>query len=71
MLALELGPKKFIRQYEERVRTLLEIVMALSDRPTLEEVHDLRVAARRIQTMRRLLPRSVRRSLISKRSDLV
>ena len=70
-MMLELGPKKFVRRYQAEVRALLEITKAILDRPTPKEVHDLRVAARRIQTMRRLLPRGVRRSRVSETSGLV
>jgi len=41
---------------------LLEMVSDLPDRPSPDEIHDLRVIVRRIQVIRRLMPRSARNS---------
>jgi len=70
-LALKVGSREFARRYHEKARGLSDIARGLSDRPTPGEVHDLRVAARRVQVMRRLLPRKVRVSQASRRFDLV
>ena len=46
------------------------MIADLPGRPSPDEVHDLRVAARRIQVMRRLMPRSVRSAQDSKTFNL-
>lgn len=71
MSAPKIGSKEFVRRYGQKARQLLEMASGLSDRPTPDEIHDLRVTARRIQVMRGLLPRSIRISEASKTSDLV
>jgi len=71
MAALKIGSKEFERRYRAEAKELLGLASGLSDRPTSEEIHDLRVATRRIQVMRRLLPRSVRASQTSRRFDLL
>ena len=71
MAALELAPKKFGRRYEERAKELLELASGLPDRPTPDDIHDIRVTARRIQVMRRLLPGRIRGSQASSRFDLL
>ena len=68
---MKVGSKEFARRYREKAKELLEIARGLSDRPSPEEIHDLRVTARRIQVMRSLLPRGVRMSQISRRFDLL
>ena len=69
-LALKVGSREFARRYHEKARRLFDTARVLSDRLTPGEVHDLRVAARRVQVMRRLLPRKVRVSQASRRFDL-
>jgi CHAD domain-containing protein len=50
----------FARRYGERTGLLLTLARELPGRPTADQIHDLRVTARRIQVMRRLLPRELR-----------
>lgn len=71
MAVLRIGSREFERRYHERAEQLFDIVGSLSDRPSPEEIHDLRVAARRFQVVRGLLPRRVRISVSSKRFALV
>ena len=66
MAPLRVGRKSLAKGYTDRTGTLLKMVSDLPDRPSPDEIHDLRVAARRIQVMRRLLPRSARDSQDSK-----
>jgi CHAD domain-containing protein len=71
MAALKVTSKEFGRRYREKAKELLDIASGLSDRPTPNEIHDLRVTGRRIQVMRRLLPRRSRMSHTSRRFDLL
>ena len=71
MAALKVTSKEFERRYREKAKELLDIAGGLSDRPTPDEIHDLRVTGRRFQVMRRLLPRRVRTSQASRRFDLL
>jgi len=66
MAALRVGRKSLAKGYADRTGALLKMVSELPDRPSPDEIHDLRVTARRIQVMRRLMPRSVRNSQDSK-----
>ena len=66
MAALKVGAKAFERGYGERTKALLDLAKGLPDRPTASDIHDLRVTARRIQVMRRLLPGAVRGSQSSR-----
>ena len=59
-MALTVGKSVFLRNYSEKTRALVEIARFLPDRPNPEQVHDLRVTIRRLQVLRRLLPREVR-----------
>jgi CHAD domain-containing protein len=59
--------KQFARRYRERTNVLLSFASELPDRPSPDQIHDLRVTARRLQVMRRLLPRELRSSEESKR----
>jgi CHAD domain-containing protein len=68
--ALKVGAKSFERCYRERSRSLLELAKTLPNRPSGAEIHDLRVTARRIQVMRRLLPRAVRTPQTSKQFEM-
>jgi CHAD domain-containing protein len=70
MARLTVGRKSFERSYRARVRALLELGNGLPDRPSASDIHDLRVIARRVQVMRRLLPRSGRSSQASRHFDL-
>ena len=70
MVALRVGRKSLTKGYADRTGTLLKMISELPDRPSPGEIHDLRVAVRRIQVMRRLMPRSVRSSLDSKAFNL-
>ena len=71
MAALKTGSKDFARRYQEKAKQLLELARGLPARPPPDDIHDLRVTARRIQVMRSLLPRGVRASQTSKRFDLL
>jgi CHAD domain-containing protein len=71
MALLKIGPAEFERRYREKAKDLLYLANGLSDRPAPGEIHDLRVTARRIQVMRKLLPKSVRALQTSKRFDLL
>jgi CHAD domain-containing protein len=61
----------FLRRYGERTKALLELSGNLPDRPTPEQIHDIRVTIRRIQVMKRLLPRYIRNSQGFRRFGLV
>jgi len=69
-LAIRIGRKSFMREYRTRTNALLQLAGSLPDRPSASQVHDLRVLVRRIQVMRRLLPREARGSHESARFDL-
>ena len=71
MASLKIGSREFESRYREKAKGLFDMARALSERPTPEEIHDLRVTARRVQVMRRLLPRKVRILQTAKRFDLV
>jgi len=66
MAGLRVGRKSLANGYAARTWALLKMACDLPDRPSPDEVHDLRVAARRIQVVRGLLPRRVRSSQDSK-----
>ena len=70
MADLRVGGKSLAKGYADRTGTLWKMVAHLPDRPSPDEIHDLRVAARRIQVMRRLMPRGVRDSQDSKTFNL-
>jgi len=70
MAALRVGRKSLAKGYADRTGTLMKMVADLPDRPSPDEIHDLRVASRRIQVMRRLMPRNVRNSQDSKTFSL-
>ena len=70
MAALRVSRKSLVKGYAERTGAVLKIAADLPDRPSPDEIHDLRVAARRIRVMRGLMPRSIRVSPDSKRLDL-
>ena len=71
MTALKVGRRTFLRRYGERTKALLEMAGNFPDRPTPEQIHDLRVMIRRIQVIKRLLPRHVRVSLGFQKFGLV
>ena len=66
MAALRVGRKSLSKGYADRTGALMKMVTDLPDRPSPDEIHDLRVATRRIQVMRGLMPRKVRNSKDSK-----
>ena len=70
MAALRVRGDTLRRKYRDETRTLLRITTRLPGRPTSDDIHDLRVAARRTQVIRRLLPRPVRESQASKGFNL-
>ena len=69
MAALRVGRKSLRKGYADRTKSAQNLAASLPDRPSPDEIHDLRVAARRIQMTRRLLPRRMRASPDSKRFD--
>jgi|GEM_PF-7028397 len=71
MAAVRVKPKTFEKRYKARAKALADLASTLPDRPSPDEIHDLRVTIRRIQIMRRLLPRTIRMSQTSKHYDLV
>lgn len=71
MAAIRVSSSRFGRRYEEYAKELIEFASGLPERPTPKDIHDVRVTARRIQVMRRLLPRAVRTSQASRHFDLV
>ena len=71
MAALRVTRKSLQRRYGASANELLRLAVRMPGRPTPDDIHDLRVTARRIQVMRRLLPAEVRQSQASKRFDLV
>ena len=62
MANLKVGTKAFVRSYRQRTRRVEGLARRFSDSPSPEEVHDLRVAARRAQVLFRLLPKELRKS---------
>jgi len=68
--ALRVGRKSLEGQYREKTKALLGLAADLPSRPTPDQIHDLRVTARRLQMMRRLLPREVRGSQSFKSNGL-
>jgi len=62
MAALRVGRRSLEGQYRDKTKALLELAVDLPVRPSSDQIHDLRVTARRLQMMRRLLPREVRGS---------
>ena len=70
MSPLRVSRRSVQRRYKERTRQLLQLAVDMPGRPSPEEIHDLRVAARRIQVIRKLLPGEVRESQASKTFDL-
>ena len=69
-----MGPKAsrktFQRAYSARTKALIEIAGNLPDRPNPEQIHDLRVTIRRLQVMRRLLPKEIRNLMSSRKFGL-
>jgi CHAD domain-containing protein len=65
-----MGRKSYERRHRSGVKSLLKLVRGLPDRPSAGQIHDLRVAVRRIQVMRRLLPKVLREYPDSKKFDL-
>ena len=62
MSRLRVNSSSFEERYGEKSKTLLDLARTLPERPSPAAIHDLRVAARRIQVMFRLLPRRARSS---------
>lgn len=62
MVALRVGVKVFQRRYRSKVKALLKLAEGMPDRPSSEEVHDVRIIARRVQMMCGLLPKTLRGS---------
>jgi CHAD domain-containing protein len=57
-----ISPKRFAKRYRIGVKELSDLARSLPDRPSPDEVHRIRVAARRVQAMKGLLPKKSRRS---------
>ena len=70
MVALRVRRKSFQRRYRDGTKALLRLAGRLPERPTPDDIHDVRVTARRIQVMRKLLPKIVRESQASISYDL-
>jgi len=70
MAALRVSRRSFEKAYRGRAKTLLKLARNLPERPSPADVHELRVTARRIQVMRRLLPKEIRTSQESRRFGL-
>jgi CHAD domain-containing protein len=70
MGSLRVGRRSYERRHRNSVREVLKLIKALPDRPSPDQIHDLRVAVRRIQVTRRLLPKDLREYPDSKRFDL-
>lgn len=60
MDAIEITPQQFARSYAIGADNLAERLAALDERPTPEQIHGLRVAARRLEVVHRLLPKETR-----------
>jgi len=70
MTALGVSRKSLERRHRNSIRALLKTARDLPDRPSPDQIHDLRVAVRRIQVMRKLLPKTIREFPDAKRFDL-
>ena len=70
MVALRVRRKSMQRRYRDETKALFKLAPDLPDRPSPDDIHDLRVTARRIQVIRGLLPRRVRESQSSRTFDL-
>jgi CHAD domain-containing protein len=70
LVALRVGRRFLEKRYRQSTRALQELAGDLPSRPSPDQIHDLRVTARRIQTMYRLLPGKVRRSQAFKKFGL-
>jgi CHAD domain-containing protein len=57
MSRLRVNSSSFEERYGEKSKALLEFAQTLPERPSPTAIHDLRVTARRIQVMFRLLPK--------------
>ncbi len=62
MSRLRVNSSSFEERYGEKSKALLELARTLPERPSPAAIHDLRVTARRIQVMFRLLPMQARSS---------
>jgi CHAD domain-containing protein len=70
MTPLRIGRKSFEKRHRNGVEGLLKLARGLPDRPSPDQIHDLRVAIRRVQVTRRLLPKGLREYPDSKRFDV-
>ncbi|MDA4119024.1 MAG: CHAD domain-containing protein [Thaumarchaeota archaeon] len=71
MSRLRVNSTSFEERYGEKSKALLELARTLPERPSPTAIHDLRVTARRIQVMFRLLPKRARSSETSMMFALV
>ena len=69
MAPLRVSRKSFVESYAERTKALSKMVAKLPDRPSPDVIHDLRVVTRRVQMIRRVVPRKFRGSEDSKDFD--
>lgn len=69
MAELRIVPEPFAKRYRRNAENLLKLTRDLPDDLPPETIHDLRVTVRRIQVLRRLLPKKTRRSRGSKMFD--
>jgi CHAD domain-containing protein len=62
MDGVRVGPKEFLKRYGQRTEGLLKLARKHPEQLSADEVHDLRVATRRVQVLCRLLPKEVRKT---------
>ncbi len=60
MATLRVRRRSLEGRYRDRAKALLEFAVDLPSRPNPDQIHDLRVTARRLQMLSKLLPRLVR-----------
>lgn len=67
---MKVGARSFERSYRNKIQALFKLAEGLPDRPSEAQIHALRVTVRRIQVMRRLLPKAVRNSQASRQFEV-
>jgi CHAD domain-containing protein len=71
MSRLRVNSSSFEERYRDKSKVLLELARTLPERPSSTAIHDLRVTARRVQVMFRLLPKQARSSESAMMSTLI
>lgn len=64
-----ISAKSFAKKYKQRTEALFELSRKLTGQVSPEDIHDLRVTTRRLQTLRKILPNAIRESASSRRLD--